>query len=59
MNTITEERIVTALETIAKSLSSLAEDTKANKELKIEINDNLNQFDEVLAAFKDDPFGFK
>lgn len=59
MNTTTEERIVIALEAIAKSLSSLAEDTKANKELKIEISDKLNQFEAVLADLKDDPFGIK
>ncbi len=30
----TDERIAKALESIANSLSTLAEDTKANKELK-------------------------
>ncbi len=31
----TEERIATALENIANSLSALLEDTKANRELRI------------------------
>lgn len=35
------ERIATALESISKSLSTLAEDTKANKDLKIEVLKNL------------------
>lgn len=56
---VAASRIATALESIAKSLNTLAEDTKANKELKVEINAKLNQFEEVLTAFKDDPFGIK
>ncbi|WP_240078187.1 hypothetical protein [Enterococcus gallinarum] len=35
------ERIAAALESISKSLSTLAEDTKANKDFKIEVLENL------------------
>lgn len=35
------ERIAAALESISKSLSTLAEDTKANRDFKIEVLENL------------------
>lgn len=50
-------RGVEALERIAKSLSTLAEDTKARKELNIEIHNRLENLEEVLLDLKDDPFG--
>jgi hypothetical protein len=48
---------VEALESIAKSLSTLAEDTKARKELNIEIHNRLENLEEVLLDLKNDPFG--
>lgn len=50
-------RGVEALESIAKSLSTLAEDTKARKELNIEIHNRLENLEEVLLDLKNDPFG--
>lgn len=51
----TEHRIATALESIANSLSILAKDTKANKELKsdelIKLNDIEKAIDEVLQEY--------
>lgn len=52
-----ELRIITALESIAKSLSTLAEDTKAKKEVSEKINKRLEDFETVLMELKDDPFG--
>ncbi|WP_270659645.1 hypothetical protein [Enterococcus thailandicus] len=51
------ERILIALESIAKSLSTLAEDTKAKKQLNIEIHNRLEKLEGVLLDLKDDPFG--
>ncbi|MDT2531877.1 hypothetical protein P7D85_06625 [Enterococcus hulanensis] len=50
-------RGVEALESIANSLSTLAEDTKARKELNVEIYNRLENLEEVLLDLKDDPFG--
>lgn len=52
-----EERKIKALESIANSLSTLAEDTKANKELKIEISQKVSELEKSLINLKDDPFG--
>ncbi|MFB8447626.1 hypothetical protein ACFC3Z_00850 [Enterococcus thailandicus] len=52
-----DERILIALESIAKSLSTLAEDTKAKKQLNIEIHNRLEKLEGVLLDLKDDPFG--
>lgn len=51
------ERIAIALESAAKSLSTLAEDTKANKELKIEVLGNLEGMQETIREMKENPFG--
>ncbi|ODJ54335.1 hypothetical protein [Brochothrix thermosphacta] len=50
-------KIVKSLEGINKSLSSLAEDTKANKELKIEINSKMNNLEKSIERLSKDPFG--
>ncbi|GMC00196.1 hypothetical protein [Enterococcus thailandicus] len=52
-----DERILIALESIANSLSTLAEDTKAKKQLNIEIHNRLEKLEGVLLDLKDDPFG--
>ncbi|RBT35334.1 hypothetical protein EA73_00986 [Enterococcus faecium] len=55
----TDERIATALESIANSLSTLAEDTKANKELKETLITNVNDMQKAIETLKEDPFGLK
>lgn len=50
-------KIVKSLEGINKSLSSLAEDTKANKELKFEVNSKLNNLEQSIERLSKDPFG--
>ncbi len=50
-------KIVKSLEGINKSLSSLTEDTKANKELKIEINSKMNNLEKSIERLSKDPFG--
>ncbi|MDN6627042.1 MAG: hypothetical protein L0K82_07495 [Pisciglobus halotolerans] len=52
-------RAVKALEGIEKSLSTLAEDTKANKELKTELYQKMTGFEEILTELKENPFGFE
>ncbi|WP_234944708.1 hypothetical protein, partial [Enterococcus faecium] len=54
-----DERIATALESIANSLSTLAEDTKANKELKETLITNVNDMQKAIETLKEDPFGLK
>ena len=53
----TEERIATALESIANSLSTLAEDTKANKELKETLITNVKSMQKAIERLQSDPFG--
>lgn len=53
----TDERIATALESIANSLSTLAEDTKANKELKETLITNVNDMQKAIERLQSDPFG--
>ncbi|WP_270328825.1 hypothetical protein [Enterococcus malodoratus] len=53
----TDERIATALESIANSLSTLAEDTKANKELKETLITNVNDMQKAIEKLQSDPFG--
>lgn len=53
------ERIAVALESIAKSLSTLAEDTKTNKDLKLEVLKNLEHMEKTIHEIKANPFGFK
>lgn len=55
----TDERIATALESIANSLSTLAEDTKASKELKETLIINVNDMQNAIETLKEDPFGLK
>lgn len=55
----TDERIATALESIANSLSTLAEDTKANKELKETLITNVDNMQNSIEDLKEDPFGLK
>ncbi|MCO5477692.1 hypothetical protein IGJ28_000322 [Enterococcus sp. AZ091] len=51
------ERIAAALESIAESLSTLAEDTKANKDLKLEVLKNIERMEKTICEVKDNPFG--
>lgn len=51
------ERIAIALESIANSLSTLAEDTKANRELKESLIKNIDDMQEMIEELKEDPFG--
>ena len=53
------ERIAIALESIEKSLSNLAEDTKANKDLKIEVMENLEGMEKTIREMKENPFGIR
>ena len=55
----TDERIATALESIANSLSTLAEDTKASKELKETLIINVKDMQKAIETLKEDPFGLK
>ncbi|BBM19801.1 hypothetical protein G15_3482 [Enterococcus avium] len=55
----TDERIATALESIAKSLSTLAEDTKASKELKETLIINVNDMQKAIEKLQSDPFGLE
>lgn len=50
-------RAVEALESIANSLSTLAEDTKANKELKETLIINVNDMQKAIEKLQSDPFG--
>lgn len=56
-NMTTDERIATALESIANSLSTFAEDTKANKELKETLITNVNSMQKAIERLQSDPFG--
>ena len=51
------ERIAVALESIAKSLSTLAEDTKTNKDLKLEVLEKLEHMEKTIHEIKANPFG--
>lgn len=51
------ERIAIAIESAAKSLSTLVEDTKANKDLKIEVLENLEGMEKTIRELQDNPFG--
>ncbi|MGY3767068.1 hypothetical protein ACWOAH_11125 [Vagococcus vulneris] len=51
------KQISLSLKGIEESLRALAEDTKAKKELDIEIMNKLNEFESSLIDLKNDPFG--
>lgn len=53
------ERITIALESTAESLSILAEDTKANKDLKIEVLENLEGMEKTIREIQENPFGLR
>ncbi|MDT2390992.1 hypothetical protein [Enterococcus avium] len=55
----TDERIATALASIANSLSALAEDTKASKELKETLIINVNDMQKAIEKLQSDPFGLE
>ena len=55
--TSNEGRMATALEGIEKHLSTLAEDTKANKELKIDVISKMNNLEQSIERLSKDPFG--
>lgn len=54
-----EERKIKSLESIADSLSTLAEDTKANRKLRIENRELLEGLTIKIQKLADDPFGLK
>lgn len=58
-NMTTDERIATALASIANSLSTLAEDTKASKELKETLIINVNDMQKAIEKLQSDPFGLE
>ncbi|MGY3767086.1 hypothetical protein ACWOAH_11215 [Vagococcus vulneris] len=51
------KQIALSLKGIEESLRTLAEDTKAKKELDIEIMNKINEFESSLIDLKNDPFG--
>lgn len=51
-----EKRIVEALESIEKHLSTLAKDTKANKELRIENRDLFADLEKKIEDLAKNPF---
>ncbi|AIM25783.1 hypothetical protein QQG09_09075 [Melissococcus plutonius] len=53
-----QQRIANALESISKSLSSLAEEAKTYREFKKEISCTLNDMEEKLNSVIEDPFVF-
>ncbi|HGF7871586.1 TPA: hypothetical protein ACF1U5_002725 [Enterococcus hirae] len=53
------ERITVALESIAKSLSTLVEDTKANRELREQNIKMFTQLENKINDLAEDPFGLK
>lgn len=57
MEKIIERRLIKAIESIEKSLNTLAEDAKANRKLKEEILDKLITVEEKVSDIKIDPFG--
>ncbi|MGM0237471.1 hypothetical protein [Enterococcus sp. AZ103] len=60
MNQIPAElihRAIDSLESIANSLSTLAEETKTNKELKQTLISNVDMLQESIEKMKEDPFG--
>lgn len=59
MDTQQEKRIVTALESIEKSLRVLAEDAKASKELKTQMLSDFEGLQSSIQDLKDNPFWLK
>lgn len=57
MERIVELRLINAIESIEKSLNTLAEDAKANRKLKEEVLDKLITVEEKVSDIKIDPFG--
>lgn len=54
-----EKRLVKAIESIEKSLSILAKDTKTNRKAKLEATEQLENLVTKIEESKDDPFGIK
>lgn len=54
-----EKRIVTALESIDKSLRVLAENAKASKELKTQLFSDFEGLQNSMQELKENPFGLK
>ncbi|KMT58929.1 hypothetical protein [Paenilisteria newyorkensis] len=59
MNEEFAKRLVVATESIVKSLSTLAEDTKANRTLKEKIVSDFDSLENAIRDLKADPFGLK
>lgn len=57
MEKIIEIRLIKAIESIEKSLNTLAEDAKANRELKEEILNKLITVEEKVSDIQIDSFG--
>ncbi|MCX81768.1 hypothetical protein DXP75_06920 [Listeria monocytogenes] len=58
MNESREKQLLRALESIAKSLSVLAEDTKTRQRTRDEILKNVEGMESELHSLKNDPFNF-
>ncbi|OTP10398.1 hypothetical protein A5844_002098 [Enterococcus sp. 10A9_DIV0425] len=56
MNKLDTKRIARALESIAKSLNIIAEDTKVNRELRQEQVKMFNELEEKINDLIEDPF---
>ena len=59
MNEEIANRTVLALESIANSLNTLAEDAKANRILREENKETLNLLEASIKDIKEDPFNLK
>lgn len=57
MNTPELESIDNSLKSIAKSLNTLVEDTKASSKLKQELHDYLTELELSIKEIKENPFG--
>ncbi|MGL9971431.1 hypothetical protein [Enterococcus sp. DIV1420a] len=55
----TDKRTVIALESIAKSLSTLAKDVKANRELREKNIKIFSELENKVNDLAEDPFGIK
>lgn len=59
MNSFDVKRITRALDSIAKSLNIIAEDTKVNRELRQEQVKMFNELEQKINDLAKNPFGLK
>ncbi|EOS7805239.1 hypothetical protein E3O86_RS12770 [Enterococcus hirae] len=59
MNSFDVKRVTRALESIAKSLNIIAEDTKVNRELRHEQVKMFNELEQKINDLAKNPFGLK